>query len=421
MAWRMNRRSSGGRRSTAARSRPRTSATGASRLENSRSRLSVTRKSARRPGQRLRKAWEGGMVPAAFAGPAEADETFMSGKRKTMPKAKRRTLEGRGAVGEAAVAGMAGPTPAPCGPDPVNPAFDDPGEAVDAARGRRKGIVEGAGFRFYCRSALSMPQCADGRVALTVTSPPYWNAIDYDIHARRGRAAWHRERAYRAFGETFEAYLANIAKVFEEVLRATAEGGFCAIVVGTILHKGRHYPTPMLITERMIRLGWEFHQDIVWNKVTGGVKRAGVFIQHRKSGYYYPNIMTEYVLIFRKPGEPRRGRKETLGIDELFTRDIANNVWHIAPVPPNTIDHPCTFPEELARRLILLYSDEGDEVLDPFLGSGQTALAALKNGRACVGYDVEEDYLRLAETRILSPPPSREFNLIPRFERLAAR
>ena len=287
----------------------------------------------------------------------------------------------------------------------MNPTFDDLGKAAVAPHARCKGIVEGDGFRFYCRSSLTMPQCADGSVALTVTSPPYWNAIDYDIHARHGRAAWHRERAYCAFGETFDAYLANLAKVFKEALSTTMEGGFCAVVVGTILHKGRHYPTPMLVTERMIRIGWEFHQDIVWNKVTGGVKRAGVFIQHRKPGYYYPNIMTEYVLIFRKPGAPRRGRKETLDIDELFTRDIANNVWHIAPVPPNTIDHPCPFPTELARRLILLYSDEGDEVLDPFLGSGTTALAARENQRRCVGYDIEEDYLRLAQARVLSPPP----------------
>ena len=291
---------------------------------------------------------------------------------------------------------------------------------VVKGRKPRKRIVEGRGFRFYCQSSMKMQQCADASVALTVTSPPYWNAIDYDIHARNGRTAWHREREYRAFGETFDDYLDNIAKVFKEVLRATLDGGFCAIVVGTILHEGKHYPTPMLITERMGRIGWEFHQDIVWNKVTGGVKRAGVFIQHPKPGYYYPNIMTEYILVFRKPGEARRGRKKALDIDELFTRDIANNVWHIAPVPPNTLDHPCPFPEELARRLIALYSDEGDRVLDPFLGSGQTALAAIRNGRSCVGYDIEEDYLRLAESRILQPPPPREFNLIARFERIRA-
>ncbi len=297
--------------------------------------------------------------------------------------------------------------------------FPEPGRAV-VKLNRRPGMVEGAGYRFYCKSSITMPQCGGESVALTVTSPPYWNSVDYDIHATGDKDAWHREREYQVFGNTFEDYLENISKVFAETLRVTVKGGFCAIVVGTILYKGKHYPTPMLITERMCSIGWEFHQDIIWNKVTGGVKRAGVFIQHPKAGYYYPNIMTEYILIFRKPGEPRRGKAKVLDIDELFKRDIANNIWHVAPVPPNTIDHPCPYPEELARRLILLYSEEGDEVLDPFLGSGQTALAALRNGRRCVGYDIERSYLDLAERRILAPPPQREFQLVPRVERITA-
>ena len=288
------------------------------------------------------------------------------------------------------------------------------------ARPRKQQTLRGDGYRFYCQSSLSMQQCADASVALTVTSPPYWNAIDYDIHARQGNGAWHRERAYQAFGETFDDYLLNIGNAFQEVLRATVSGGFCAIVVGTILHKGKHYPMPMLITERMTRIGWEFHQDIIWNKVTGGVKRAGSFIQHPRAGYYYPNIMTEYILIFRKSGAPRRGLKQVLDIDELFTRDIANNIWHIAPIPPRTIDHPCPYPEELVRRLVLLYSDVGEEVLDPFLGSGQTALVALREGRQCVGYDIEPGYLKLSVQRIHTPPPRRAFNLLPRFERIAS-
>ena len=282
------------------------------------------------------------------------------------------------------------------------------------------GSVVEEGLRFFCQSSVQMQQCDDCSIALTVTSPPYWNAIDYDIHSREGSEAWHRAREYAAFGDSFDDFLGMIEQVFMEVYRVTVEGGFCAIVVGTILHDGKHYPAPMLITARMLELGWLFHQDIIWNKVTGGVKRAGVFIQNPKPGYYYPNIMTEYVLVFRKEGELRRGREQSLEVDELFKRDIANNVWHIAPVPPKTIDHPCPFPEELARRLVLLYSIEDDEVLDPFLGSGQTALAARKFNRRCVGYDIEEAYIRLAHSRVSNPPAARPFNLLPRFDRAPA-
>ena len=298
--------------------------------------------------------------------------------------------------------------------------------APGAARVRRAGHdrdprTDGKRYRFYCQSSLAMPQCADSSIALTVASPPYWNAIDYDIHAARGREAWYREREYRAFGATFEDYLDNIATVFGEALRATVAGGFCAIVVGTILHRRRHYPAPMLIVARLLELGWEFHQDIIWNKVTGGVKRAGSFIQRPKAGYYYPNIMTEYILIFRKLGEFRRGATKALEIDDLFKRDIANNVWHIAPIPPNAVDHPCPFPEELVRRLVALYSEAGDEILDPFLGSGQTALAATRLGRKCVGYDIEPDYIAMAERLVLAPPAPRKLHLTARFDRIPAR
>ncbi len=295
-------------------------------------------------------------------------------------------------------------------------------EMMDAVLGPAPGAVDFVGdrHRFYCRSSVRMPEVADNSIALTVTSPPYWNSIDYDIHTKDGPDAWHRERQYAAFGKTFKDYLRNISKVFREVLRVTVDGGFCAIVIGTILHHGKHYPVPMLITERMQAIGWEFHQDIIWNKVTGGVLRAGSFIQHPRSGYFYPNIMTEYILIFRKPGPARRGKVKALDIDDLFTRDIANNIWHIAPVPPHTIEHPCPFPEELARRIILLYSDEGDEVLDPFLGSGQTALAAIRQRRIVAGYDIEPSYIRLAVERIGAPPPQRAFNLVPRFDKVSA-
>lgn len=262
-----------------------------------------------------------------------------------------------------------------------------------------------------------MPECKDGRIALTVTSPPYWNSIDYDLHSKNGDDVWYRQRDYNHFGSTYDEYLDRIDQVFQEVHRVTMPGGFCAIVIGTILHKGKHYPAPFHITEKLTSAGWLFHQDIIWNKVTGGVKRAGSFIQRPKAGYFYPNIMTEYILIFRKEGKKRYDSEDALPIDDVFKRDIANNIWHIAPVPPRTIDHPCPFPDELVRRLVLLYSHDGDEVLDPFLGSGQTARVALRFNRKAVGYDIESDYIKLSRDR-LAEDPKRKYNLLPKFEKV---
>ena len=277
-----------------------------------------------------------------------------------------------------------------------------------------------ATFRLYCQSSESMPQLPDDSIGLTVTSPPYWDAVDYHIHARRGDQAWYRTRRYAGLGATVDEYLARLTAILNEVQRATRPGGFCAVVLGTLLKERRHLPLPMLLTARMLDAGgWEFWQDFVWAKVTGGVRRAGNYIQKPVPGYFYPNIMSEYILVFRKPGPVWRGRFPSLPPEgPLFTRDIANNIWHIAPVPPHTIDHPCPYPEELARRLILLYSERGDTVLDPFMGSGQTGVAALRADRVAVGYDVEPAYIALARTRMCDPPPLRRRHLVPRYERV---
>jgi DNA modification methylase len=279
--------------------------------------------------------------------------------------------------------------------------------------------------RIYHRSCERMPELSDGAVALTVTSPPYWNAIDYDIHAADKRAHF-RTRAYAGGYSGYADYLEWMTHIFgDEVLRVTRPGGFCAIVIGTVLLDGTHYPVPFDLVVRLVNRGWSFHQDIIWHKCTAGVKRAGVAIQQPYPGYYYPNIMTEYILVFRKPGEPiyrRRSEVERSAarypIDRLFTLDIANNVWHIAPVPPDHLDHPCPFPEEIPWRLIRLYSYPGELVLDPFTGSGQTTKVARHLGRQFVGYETVEKYVALATQRLDEPLAVRPEQLAAVFEKV---
>lgn len=273
-------------------------------------------------------------------------------------------------------------------------------------------------------SCEAMPEIKTDSVALTVTSPPYWNAIDYDIHASN-KAEHYRTRAYAQGYADYTDYLDWLDRVFKEVLRVTKPGGFCAIVIGTVLLNGQHYPVPFDLITRLTQSGWLFHQDIIWHKCTAGVKRAGVTIQKPYPGYYYPNIMTEYILVFRKPGEPiykahsiEEKERSSYAISKLFTYDIANNVWHIAPVPPDQLDHPCPFPEEIPYRLIQLYSYRGDLVLDPFAGSGQTTKVARHLKRKFVGYETIEKYVQLAEARLDEELHIRPQQLIARFEKI---
>ncbi len=278
----------------------------------------------------------------------------------------------------------------------------------------------------YEKSCENMAEVPDNSVALTVTSPPYWNAIDYDIHATN-KQAFYRTRKYANGYESYQDYLDWLGKVFREVFRVTKPGGLCAVVIGTVLLEGKLFPVPFDFTAQMTREenGWVFYQDFIWHKCTAGVKRAGVSIQKPHPGYFYPNIMNEYILVFQKPG-PKiyEGRTEEekeaarYPINRLFTLDIANNIWHIAPVPPDVIDHPAPFPEEIPYRLITLYSYPDDLVLDPFLGSGQTTKVAHHLGRQAVGYEIIPKYARLARARLNEPLSLRTQQLVAIFDKI---
>ncbi|MGB9629014.1 MAG: DNA-methyltransferase [Thermodesulfobacteriota bacterium] len=273
--------------------------------------------------------------------------------------------------------------------------------------------------RIFLKSCEKMEEIKDGQVDLIITSPPYWNAIDYDVHTSDS-TKWFRTRK----GEEYWKYIEWLKRCFQECYRVLKPGKFCSVVIGTVLYNGRHYPLPHQFVLVMENIGYEFHQDIIWYKVTGGVKRAGVTIQNPYPGYYCPNIMTEYILIFRKPG-PRiyqtrtkeEKEKNKIPIDDLFTKELANNIWHIAPVPPNQYDHPCPFPEEIPYRIIKFFSYPNDLVLDPFLGIGTTIKVANVLNRRWVGYEIKEKYIKIAERRLNEPLYLRE-QLISIFEKI---
>lgn len=252
-------------------------------------------------------------------------------------------------------------------------------------------------------------------VDITITSPPYRNAIDYAKHANGINQS--ENKYYRASKEwNTEKYLKTMRKIFDEVYDVTKPGGFCCIVIGYELHDREIIPLPSLLLTTLLRKdkqnrNWKLREEIIWNKVTAGRKgagnRFGVTIKNPYPKYYYTNIMHEYIFVLSKGDKiPHNLTEDTLKkanklpMNEIMYKEVANSFWNITPVPPSAIPHPCPYPEQIPWRLILLYTYPNDLVLDPFNGSGQTTKVAKILGRRYIGVDTEQKYVNLAKERI---------------------
>ena len=250
------------------------------------------------------------------------------------------------------------------------------------------------------------------KVALTVTSPPYHNAINYAEHTTSKK--WYRGTV----GGTIESWIDEMKAVFSQVYQVTKPGGFCCIVIGNeIIEEKIKLPLPALLLTELTKaaIGWKFFEEIIWNKVTGEKKRFRVTVQHPYPTYYYPNIMHEQIIILRKPPFHNvKDKKSKLTINDIMKKEIANSIWHIAPMPPSYRKfHPAAFPEEIPYRLIQLYSNVGDLILDPFVGSGQTTKMAKFLKRKYIGVDKSAKYVKIAKRRTGGSQSLRKMQLVP--------
>ena len=242
-----------------------------------------------------------------------------------------------------------------------------------------------------------------GKVSLIVTSPPYFNAISYAAHAS------HSSQNYRdRYVENYDLeYLPFLDSVWEECLVMLKPGGYLCINVGSVLENGNHLPLPHDLASRLLSGLTDFSHfnTILWHKVTAGVKRAGGVISRPYPGYWYPNIMTEHILVFQKRGG------QASSISQRVPEDWFNPIWDIAPVPSRSANHPAPFPEEIPHRLVSLFTEPGDIVLDPFNGSGTSTKAAFDLGRSAVGVELQNSYVKLAKKRLEEESSLRSIQL----------
>ncbi len=235
--------------------------------------------------------------------------------------------------------------------------------------------------RIILGTSEHMKEIPDHSVHLMVTSPPYNVTKEYDRDL------------------TLKEYLQFLKQVFTETYRVLVYGGRACINVANLGRKP-YIPLSDYITQMMIEIGYLMRGEIIWYKGAGaGVSMAWGSWQSAANPVLRDTH--EYILVFSKGSFSRkkpRGKANTITREQFM--EWTKSVWVITPESAKKVGHPAPFPVDLPYRLIQLYTYTDDIVLDPFMGSGSTAIAALKSGRKYVGYEIDPVYVELAEKRI---------------------
>ena len=207
-----------------------------------------------------------------------------------------------------------------------------------------------------------------------VFSPPYWNLRNYEFKGQIG------------YKQSYEEYLEDMKKVFNECYKVLKNGRFMAINIGTVVsNDGMKFIVGDFVN-KCREVGFNFRKDIIWHKPRGTTKWQRGATQFSQKPYplmFNTNINHEFILIFQKGETPNIDFSKMPKFNRPFIRETAYSVWDIKPVtsPKKDEKHVAPFPLELPRKLIQLFTFKGDTVLDPFAGSGTTNKAARELGR----------------------------------------
>lgn len=236
--------------------------------------------------------------------------------------------------------------------------------------------------RFFCKSSESMDELPDNSVHLMITSPPYNVTKEYDNNL------------------SLNEYVDLLNRVWKETYRVLVPGGRACINVANLGRKP-YIPLHSYIIEGMQDIGFLMRGEIIWNKASSASPSTAWGTWLSASNPVLRDIH-EYILIFSKESfsRPKKGKEATIKKEEFL--ELTKSVWTFPAVSAKQIGHPAPFPEELPHRLIQLYTFKNDVILDPFAGSGTTCLAAIKDKRNYVGYDIDPEYVRLSKSRIAS-------------------
>jgi site-specific DNA-methyltransferase (adenine-specific) len=295
-------------------------------------------------------------------------------------------------------------------PAPSLPATDNTSEGLAKLRAanrqyRKSGWPEPYDLtthRLHLGDARDLSWLPDNSVHLIVTSPPYWTLKKYERHDDQ-------------LGEIaeYKAFLNELDKVWRECARVLVPGGRICCVVGDVCiprrRGGRHRVMPLHsdIQSRAIELGLDCLTPILWHKIANGATEArgngaGFYGKPYQPGAVVKNDI-EYILFMRKGGEYRTTSMIQKALSMLTKEEMQSwfrSFWGDIKGASTRDGHPAPYPVELAERLIRMFSFAGDTVLDPFLGTGSTSIAAIRAGRSSIGIEIEPKYMAIARARI---------------------
>lgn len=242
--------------------------------------------------------------------------------------------------------------------------------------------------RLLCQDSRDMSIIPSNSVHHMITSPPYNVSKEYDDNL------------------SLQEYLSLLRDVFEEVYRVLVPGGRAIINIANVGRKP-YIPLATYVNTIMIELGFLMRGEIIWDKSASAGSSTAWGSWQSASNPCLRDIH-EYILVFSKGSfklprtkeEKANGREDTIEKQEFI--DLTKSIWRFPTASAKRIGHPAPFPVELPRRTIEFYTFTGDIVLDPFIGAGSTAMAAKDTGRYFIGFDISEEYVTLAESRLAS-------------------
>jgi len=254
--------------------------------------------------------------------------------------------------------------------------------------------------RIIFGDSRSMKEIPDESVHLIVTSPPYWQLKDYGSPAQIG------------FHDSYEEYINNLNLVWQECFRILHPGTRMCINIGDQFARSVYYgrykviPIRTEIIKFAEAIGFDYMGSVIWQKRTTMNTTGGASVM---GSYPYPRngvveIDYEFILLFKKSGIPPKVDRATRELAKLTSeewKEYFAGHWYFNG--EKQLDHIAMFPEELPRRLIKMFTFPGEVVVDPFLGSGTTSLAAVKLGRSSIGYEINQEFESLIQKKLGSP------------------